>query len=422
MDKETLSNYGWIVVLVLILAIMLALASPFGMFVSDAIKNTTQGLFDVNSSALNTVGINPDDLSFNGSSNITYYTIEEIEADEHLYAIGKTKPEYVVATFNDDYTEVIITKNGDDSDGYIKDSAFYEHYNKPLFPDLKTVIIKEGILNIGQSSFRMSSNLSKIVFPNSLTVIDEYAFLGTAISDLTIGQEVTEIKDFAFNNCSRLKTLHIKSNVKTIGREAFKSCKNLSKVIIDDGLQNIEYEGFAFCRNLTQINLPNTITHIDNNAFSDCYALEKIEIPNSLSLISNAMFARCDMLTDIKLPNTITKIDDFGFFFCESLENIELPTSIEIIGSTSFRNCIKLKEIKIPPLVKQIKEHTFRYCYELNTIYLHKNITQIDEGAFFNIDANATIYCETEEVKNLLIKDVNYNQETIHIIVDTGKF
>jgi hypothetical protein len=30
MDKETLSHYGWIVILVLILAVLLALASPFG--------------------------------------------------------------------------------------------------------------------------------------------------------------------------------------------------------------------------------------------------------------------------------------------------------------------------------------------------------------------------------------------------------
>ena len=30
MDKETLSNYGWIVICVLVLAVMLALATPFG--------------------------------------------------------------------------------------------------------------------------------------------------------------------------------------------------------------------------------------------------------------------------------------------------------------------------------------------------------------------------------------------------------
>lgn len=57
MDKETLSNYGWIVICVMVLAVMLAFASPFGQFVADAVKSTTQGLFDTNQNALDSAGI-----------------------------------------------------------------------------------------------------------------------------------------------------------------------------------------------------------------------------------------------------------------------------------------------------------------------------------------------------------------------------
>ena len=57
MDKETLSNYGWIVILVLILAVMIALATPFGSFIADAIKSTTTGFFTVNQNALDAAGI-----------------------------------------------------------------------------------------------------------------------------------------------------------------------------------------------------------------------------------------------------------------------------------------------------------------------------------------------------------------------------
>ena len=70
MDKETLSNYGWIVICVLVLAVMIALATPFGSFVADAVKSTTQGLFDVNQSALNSTGlINIDGQSFGEGGN-----------------------------------------------------------------------------------------------------------------------------------------------------------------------------------------------------------------------------------------------------------------------------------------------------------------------------------------------------------------
>ncbi len=66
MDKETLSNYGWIVIAVLVLVVMIALATPFGSFVSEAVQSTTKGLFDVNKSALDSTGlINIDDQEFN---------------------------------------------------------------------------------------------------------------------------------------------------------------------------------------------------------------------------------------------------------------------------------------------------------------------------------------------------------------------
>lgn len=71
MDKETLSNYGWIVICILVLSVMIALATPFGSFVSGAVKSTAEGLFDVNSSALEAVGIVTGDQSFNKDKNGT---------------------------------------------------------------------------------------------------------------------------------------------------------------------------------------------------------------------------------------------------------------------------------------------------------------------------------------------------------------
>ena len=64
MDKETLSNYGWIVICVLVLAVMIALAGPFGTFVAGAVKSTTAGLFGVNQNALGAAGITIDDNKF----------------------------------------------------------------------------------------------------------------------------------------------------------------------------------------------------------------------------------------------------------------------------------------------------------------------------------------------------------------------
>ena len=69
MDKETLSNYGWIVICVLVLAVMIALAGPFGTFVAGAVKSTTAGLFGVNQNALGAAGIEIGDQAFDEGGN-----------------------------------------------------------------------------------------------------------------------------------------------------------------------------------------------------------------------------------------------------------------------------------------------------------------------------------------------------------------
>lgn len=57
MDKETLSNYGWIVIAVLVLSVMIALATPFGEYIKAGVESTTAGLFDTSEKAMNVVGM-----------------------------------------------------------------------------------------------------------------------------------------------------------------------------------------------------------------------------------------------------------------------------------------------------------------------------------------------------------------------------
>jgi hypothetical protein len=58
MHKETLSNYGWIVICTLVLAVMIALATPFGEFIRDGVWSTTNGLNDTLNKNMEIVGLN----------------------------------------------------------------------------------------------------------------------------------------------------------------------------------------------------------------------------------------------------------------------------------------------------------------------------------------------------------------------------
>ena len=56
MDKETLSNYGWVVICTLVIAIMIALATPFGEYIANGVKSTTTGLTEVLNKSLTSTG------------------------------------------------------------------------------------------------------------------------------------------------------------------------------------------------------------------------------------------------------------------------------------------------------------------------------------------------------------------------------
>lgn len=61
MDKNTLSNYGWIVICILVLSVMLALATPFGNFIARGFEATYTGFSYTVDNAFDTVLNNTGD-------------------------------------------------------------------------------------------------------------------------------------------------------------------------------------------------------------------------------------------------------------------------------------------------------------------------------------------------------------------------
>ena len=57
MDKQTLSNYGWVIITVLVLAVMIALATPFGSYVKEGVNSTVNGIFSTEEKSLNVIGL-----------------------------------------------------------------------------------------------------------------------------------------------------------------------------------------------------------------------------------------------------------------------------------------------------------------------------------------------------------------------------
>ena len=69
-----------------------------------------------------------------------------------------------------------------------------------------------------------------------------------------------------------------------------------------------------------------------------------------------------------------------------------------------------------------LPNETFRLCNNLKNVTLGKGVKSIGNYAFSYLTPNSTIYCETQEVADLLTANINYTSSTTNVIVDASKF
>ena len=325
-----------------------------------------------------------------------------------------------------------ISGNGDMPDYNYSSSPWYS--NK----DIRSVIIEEGVMNIGSHAFDSCSSLVSIDLPDGLTSIGRSAFFGcsslASISipdnvpsigiyafydcrslisiDLPIGltsigygafvscsslvsidvpDGVMSIGEIAFSGCSSLVSIDLPDSLTSIGRSAFSGCSSLASISIPDNVPSIEEKTFYGCRSLVFIDLPDGLTSIGSSAFYDCNSLISITIPDNVTNIANATFFRCSSLFSIVMPDGLTSIGDAAFSGCSSLASITIPEGVLSIEDAVFRGCSSLISIAISNGVTHINSYAFDGCTSLVSIDLPYSLTSIGDAAFINCHSLASV-------------------------------
>jgi hypothetical protein len=108
-------------------------------------------------------------------------------------------------------------------------------------------------------NFTLDTTLPNYSYTSSTTSIPSTQVPGfTALIQVTIGNSVTSIGEFAFNSCSQLQSITIPNSVTSIDDYAFRLCSQLQSVTIGNSVTSIGPNAFQFS-GLTSVTIP-TVT------------------------------------------------------------------------------------------------------------------------------------------------------------------
>ena len=206
---------------------------------------------------------------------------------------------------------------------------------------LTSVVVENGVTNIGKNAFNKVVNLSSVTISNTVTDIGENAFFQcTALSSITIPNSVTTIRQSAFSGCSNLSAIVIPNSVTSIGLYAFSNCSNLSSVSFGNGITNIGNYSFQNCNGLTTITIPESVTIVGYGAFQNSVGLQRVYFNatncTSVGTKDYPAFSGCANITTAHIGSNVTNIPAYAFSGCNITEIYSKATVAPATRANSF--------------------------------------------------------------------------------------
>lgn len=284
------------------------------------------------------------------------------EAEETLYVSGDYKYRFAVGT------KIEIAEYKGKSEKLVIPQAIDGH----------------TVIGIGKNAFAGNDKLLSLTIPNTVTYIDDFAFLYCSeMTSVKLPDNLEKIGKGAFSYCFSLTGINLPTTLKSIGDLAFTECSEIKTMYIPINCQEIGKGAFCLTASLTEFTVNNLnqyfvaidgVLYNKNKTTLIAYPSKKadksFDVPDSVKNIADYAFYGADLLESVNMFG-VENIGAEAFSDCSLLAAVNLSLTLKTIGENAFVNCPKIRRIGIPDSVLSIGKHAIGYEYnERGKIYL----------------------------------------------------
>ena len=259
---------------------------------------------------------------------------------------------------------------------------------------IKTVVIKEGITNIGQAAFSKCSKLTSVTIPNSVTSIGWASFYQCkSLKSITIPNSVVNLNyNNVFEQCYALTDLYFSwtENVPEYNSTIFRSSSAPKTIHIPCGTTALyEEQGWAnsLCTLEDHVISGTCGADGDNLTWTLCTTDSTLTISGTGAMADFVADADCPwyqyrtQIYTINIDEGVTTIGAKAFVFSR-ISSITIPNSVTSIGRYAFCYSNYLEEIVLPEGLISIGDHAFYYGNVLKTVHIPSSVTSLGVSAF----------------------------------------
>ena len=246
--------------------------------------------------------------------------------------------------------------------------------NFKLEGELKKVVIKDGVTNVGDYALFFLPAATQVTLPDSVTSIGRYGIaMCSKLTGLSIPKGVTGIGDFGLAG-NGLTAVTLPDGLQSLGRGAFDSCASLTNTTLPAAITAVPGKCFADCTKLLNVKYAGTVTAIGDLAFESCKALTAAPIPETVTEIGASAFTGCTALTDVTIPAGVSTIPEDCFRGCTALADIDLPGTVTSVGHNAFTGCTALKDVRCYGAAPAVEPgNSEAHSFEPATVTIHYN-------------------------------------------------